>query len=186
MRRIAICLALAACTKPDPVEIVHPLQSTLGAAVPTAYFAAVSMAALDGRPSPCANVMTPTSGGQVRVDVGLGAGCPPMFGTDESGTVVVTGTWTPQLATFVMDYTGVTYEGRPMLVVGFGSLTVAPMNTTHLIIGYGEEDIIVGTGDTMGGGIQQVAWVVDVDTRGTDDPTDDTIAVSGGDQTLLA
>jgi len=31
-----------------------------------------------------------------------------------------------------------------------------------------------------------VAWAVDVDTAGTDDPSDDAIAVSGGAQTLLA
>jgi hypothetical protein len=184
---VIACLVVVGCTKPDPADIVRPLESTLGAAVPAAYFAAVSMAALDGRVSPCANVVTPTSsGGPVRVDVSLGAGCPQMFGSDESGTLVVTGTWTPQLATFVMSFTGLSYGGREMLVVGIGSMTVAPMNTTHLLIGYGAEDIMVATGGTMGGGVQQTAWVVDVDTLGTDDPTDDTITISGGDQSLLA
>src|SRR5512146_1476061 len=98
MRRLwVIACLVAGCTKPDPAEVVRPLESTLGAAVPAAYFAAVSMAALDGRPSPCANVVTPAgTGAPIRVDVGLGAGCPPMFGSDESGTMVVTGTWTPQ------------------------------------------------------------------------------------------
>jgi hypothetical protein len=65
-------------------------------------------------------------------------------------------------------------------------MTVAPSSDNHLVIGYGEEDIAVATGSDAGGGLEQVAWVVDVDTAGTDDPSDDTIAVSGGDQSLLA
>src|SRR5689334_20549308 len=115
---ILVGVFVVGCEKPDPAEIVRPLESTLGAAVPAAYFAAVSMAALDGRPSPCANVVTPAGGSTVRVDVGLGAGCPPMFGAGEGGTMVVTGTWTPELATFVMDFTGINSGGDPMLVVG--------------------------------------------------------------------
>jgi hypothetical protein len=174
------------CVKPDPAEIVQPLQTTLGAAVPAAYFAAVAMASLDGRPSPCATVATPAgSGGNVRIDISLGPSCPPMFGTDASGTAVVTGAWTPQLATFVMDFTGLSYAGHQMLVVGLASMTVTPLDATHLVIAYGEENIMVGGGNA-GGGIQQVAWVVDVDTAGTDDPSDDSIAISGGDQTLFA
>jgi hypothetical protein len=184
---VALLASAVGCVKPDPAEIVHPLESTLGAAVPAAYFAAASMAALDGRPSPCAKVVTPVgSGSQVRVDVSLGADCPPMFGADESGTVVVTGAWTPQLATFVMDFTGVSYAGRQMVIVGIASMTVVRANTTHLVIAYAEEDIMVGTSSTKSAGIKQVAWVVDVDTVGTDDPSDDAIAMSGGDQTLFA
>ena len=175
------------CIKPDPAEIVQPLETTLGAAVPAAYLAAVSMAALDGRPSPCASVVTPAgSATDVRVDVSLGPGCPPMFGADGSGTAVVTGTWTPQFATFVMDFTGLSYDGRSMLVVGIASMTVAPVDTTHLVIAYGEQDILAGNGSTAAGGLKQVAWVVDVDTAGTDDPSDDSIAISGGDQALFA
>ena len=184
---IALLALPAACVRPDPTEVVRPLETTLGAAVPAAYLAAVSMAALDGRTSPCATVVTPAgSGGTIRADVSLGPGCPPMFGADERGTVVVTGTWTPQLATFVMDLTQVTSGGRPMLVVGIASMTVAPSGTGHLVVAYGEEDIRVGTGAATSAGLKQVAWVVDVDTAGTDDPSDDTLSVSGGDQTLLA
>jgi hypothetical protein len=184
MRSLLALFVLVGCTKPDPAEIVSPLESTLGAAVPAAYFAAVSMAALGGRPSPCTNVAN--SGSNVHVDVSLGASCPPMYGAGESGTVVVTGTWTPQLATFVMDFTGVSSDSQELYVVGIGSMTVAPTSDGHLIIGYGEEDILIGTGTAAGAGIKQVVWAVDVDTAGTDDPSDDSIAVSGGDQTLLA
>jgi hypothetical protein len=184
---LVLLASLAGCVKPDPAEITQPLESTLGAAVPAAYFAAVSMAALDGRASPCARVVTPAgSGGTIRVDVSLGPGCPPVFGADESGTAVVTGTWTPQLATFVMDFTGLSYGGRPMVVVGIGAMIVTPTDATHLVIAYGEEDILVGTGNAAAAGIKQVAWTVEVDTAGTDDPSDDTIAISGGAQTLLA
>jgi hypothetical protein len=184
---VALLVVPGACVRPDPAEIVRPLETTLGAAVPAAYLAAVSMAALDGRASPCANVVTPAgSGGTVRVDVSLGPGCPPMFGADERGTIVVTGAWTPQLATFVMDLTQVTSGGHPMLVVGIASMTVAPSGATHLLVTYGEEDIRVGTGPATGAGLKQVAWVVDVDTAGTDDPSDDTLSISGGDQVLLA
>jgi len=190
MRRwwLAALLASAVgCVKPDPAQIVHPLETTLGAAVPAAYFAAVSMAALGGRSSPCANVVTPSGPGtDVRVQISLGPGCPPMFGADESGTAVVAGAWTPQLATFVMDFTGLSSGGRPMVVVGIATMTVTPSSATHLLVAYGEEEIMVGTGNDVGAGIEQIAWVVDVDTGGTDDPSDDAIAISGGDQTLLA
>ncbi len=184
LRAIALVSVVGGCTKPDATEIVQPLESTLGAAVPTAYFAAVAMTALGGGSSPCASVVTP--GASARVDIDMGAGCPPMFGADDGGTVVVTGAWTPQLATFVMDFTGLTSGGQSMLVVGIGALTVTPASTGHLTIAYGEEDIMVGTGDAVGAGVDEVAWVVDVDTAGTNDPSDDTIAVSGGDQSLLA
>lgn len=182
----AVLAFTTGCAKPDPTAIVQPLESTLGAAVPAAYFAATSMAALDGRPSPCAKVATPAASGGVRVDISLGPGCPPMFGPDENGTVVVTGTWTPQFATFAMDFTAASSGGRPMVVIGIASMTVVPSNTTHLTIAYGEEDIRVGTGNAASAGISQVAWVVDVDTVGTDDPSDDLITISGGAQTLLA
>lgn len=109
-----------------------------------------------------------------------------MFGADESGTTVVTGTWTPQFATFVMDFTGVSSDGRQMLVVGIASMTVAPADASDLVIAYAEEDVLVASGSTQGGGLTQVAWVVDVNTAGTDDPSDDSIAISGGDQSLLA
>ena len=182
----ALLVCIAGCAKPDPAEIVRPLEVTLGAAVPAAYFAASSMAALAGRPSPCAKVVTPAgSAGALRVDVSLGPGCPPMFGAGEQGTVVVTGVWTPQLATFLMDFTGVSYDGRPMVVVGIGSMTVAPRDANHLLVAYAEEDVRVATGAVLGAGLGQAVWVVDVDTAGTDDPSDDSIAISGGDQELL-
>jgi len=185
---LVLLASAAGCVKPDPVEIVRPLETTLGAAVPAAYFAAVSVAALDGRTSPCAKVITPAgSGGEIRVDIGLGAGCPPMFGADEAGTVVVTGTWTPQLATFAMSFVGASSGGRPMTVVGIGAMNVVRSGATHLLLAYGEEDILLSTGTaTTAAGIKQVAWVVDVDTAGTDDPSDDAFEVSGGDQVALA
>jgi hypothetical protein len=184
---IALLAAAVGCVNPDPAEIVRPLETTLGAAVPAAYFAAVSMAVLDGRSSPCARVVTPAgSGSGLRVEVSLGPGCPPMLGPDERGTVVVTGSWTPQLATFVMNFTGTSYGGRAMIVVGIATMTVVPPDPTHLVIAYGEEDIMVGTGTATSAGVKQVAWVVEVDTAGTDDPSDDTLRISGGDQTLLA
>jgi hypothetical protein len=183
----ALVLWTVGCVKPDPSAIVQPLETTLGAAVPAAYFAATSMAALNGRASPCAAVATaPGSGDDIHVDVSLGAGCPPMFGPDENGTAVITGVWTPQLATFVMDFTGLSSGGRQMLVVGLAAMTVVPSDATHLVIAYGEEDIMVASGNTGAAGVEQVAWVVDVDTAGTDDPSDDSIAISGGAQTLFA
>ncbi|MGZ6060425.1 MAG: hypothetical protein ACXWLP_13280 [Myxococcaceae bacterium] len=183
---LLVLAAAVGCAKPDAAEIVHPLETTLGAAVPAAYLAAVSMAALDGRSSPCARVVTPAGSGTIRVDVSLGPGCPPMFGADEHGTMVVTGTWTPQGATFLMDFTDVTSGGRPMVVVGIATMTVVPRDATHLVIAFGEEDVRVGTGTATSAGVKQVAWVVNVDTAGTDDPSDDTLAISGGDQVLLA
>jgi hypothetical protein len=85
-----------------------------------------------------------------------------------------------------MDFTGLSYEDRQMVVVGIASMTVAPLDATDLVIAYGEEDIMVGNSSTEAAGITQVAWVVDVATAGTDDPSDDSIAVSGGNQTLFA
>lgn len=192
MRWLAVVVVVVAsgagCTKPDPSAIVHPLESTLGAGVQGAYFAAVAMSSLGGNPAPCADVVTPAgSGSAIEVDVSLGASCPPMFGAGEGGTVVVTGTWTPQLATFLMDFTKVTEDGSATTVVqGIANMTVTPSTGTHLLVGYGEEDITVETGSDGGGGIEEVGWVVDVDTAGTADPSDDTITIDGGDQTLLA
>jgi hypothetical protein len=57
---------------------------------------------------------------------------------------------------------------------------------THYTIAYGEEDILIAGGMVIGAGIKATGWVVDVDTASTDDPADDTIMVSGGDQTELA
>jgi hypothetical protein len=184
---LALLASVVGCVKPDPAEIVQPLESTLGAAVPAAYFAAVSMAALGGRSSPCARVVTPSgSGGTVRVDVRLGPGCPQMFGAEESGTAVVTGTWTPQVATFVMDFTALSSSGHPMVVVGIAAMTVTPASSNRLIIAYGEEDIRVSTRGPSTAGVEQVAWSVQVDTAGTDDPSDDTLSISGGAQMLFA
>ena len=179
-------LGVVGCQKPDATEIVSPLQTTLGAAVPTAYFAAVSMAALGGRPSPCASVTTPAGSSTVHVDVSLGAGCPPMFGAGEGGVVAVTGTWTPQLGTFFMDYTNMQFDGQPWAVEGVANMTVVPMNGTHLVIAYGEQDVMIAQGALQGAGVEQVGWAVDVDTGGTDDPSDDAFTISGGDQTILA
>jgi hypothetical protein len=173
------------CTKPDPGPIEHPLDSTLGAAVPAAYAATLAMTTLGGGTSPCTNVVTPAGSADVMVNVSLGAGCPPMFTDGESGTVVVAGAWTPQEATFSMDFTNATSGDSPILVVGIGVMSVTPMGSDHLIIVYGEEAISVGTGSDAGGGIDEVVWTVDVDTAGTPDPTDDTISVSGGAQNEL-
>ena len=43
---------------------------------------------------------------------------------------------------------------------------------------------MLGAGEPGTGGLGQAAWVVDVDTAGTDNPSDDTIAISGGNQSL--
>jgi hypothetical protein len=185
MLRLCMIVIAAGCQQPDDAEVVQPLESTLGAAVPTAYFATIAMQSLEGRPSPCANVVSPTGSSQVRVDVSLGASCPPMFSRDEQGVVVVTGTWAPPIATFVMDFVGVTEGGAGMLVVGIGAMTVTT-NGAHYVIAYGEEDILIASGQQVGAGIDQIAWVVDVDTKTTDDVADDVITVSGGDQSLLA
>lgn len=179
-------VVVAACKEPDPTEVVQPLESTLGAAVPAAYFSAVTMAALDGRVSPCTNVVTPGGGGEIRVEVSLGGSCPPMFGhAGEAGTMVVTGTWTPTFATFAMDFTSINAGGTGFLVAGIGIMTVT-VSGTRLLIAYGEEAVMIASGQRVGAGIDQIAWVVDVDTRATDTPSDDSIAISGGDQSLLA
>src|SRR5207344_1842799 len=60
---LLLLAAAVGCAKPDAAEIVRPLETTLGAAVPAAYLAAVSMAALAGRASPCARVITPSGSG---------------------------------------------------------------------------------------------------------------------------
>src|SRR5713101_7657836 len=96
-------LSLLGCKQPDSHVIVHPLESTLGAAVPAAFSATVAMSALGGGISPCATV-TPQANAS-RVDIRLGPGCPSPFGNRTNGTIVITGVWTPQLATFLADFT---------------------------------------------------------------------------------
>jgi hypothetical protein len=63
-------------------------------------------------------------------------------------------------------------------------MTVTRRDASHLLVAYGEEDAMLGAGEPGTGGLGQAAWVVDVDTAGTDNPSDDTIAISGGNQSL--
>ena len=174
-------LALLGCKQPDSHVIVHPLESTLGVAVPAAFTAAVAMSALGGQVSPCATVIPQPNSS--RVDIHLGPGCPSPFGSETNGTIVVTGVWTQQLATFLADFTEV---NQGLLVQKIGSMTVAPQGS-RLIIAYAQQDVSFGTDSqaTMVG-LEQIAWAVEVDTLGTADPSDDIISVSGGDQSLLA
>jgi hypothetical protein len=174
-------LALLGCKHPNSHVIVHPLESTLGTAVPAAFTAAVAMSALGGNVSPCASV-TPQANSS-RVDIHLGPGCPSLFGNETSGTIVVTGVWTPQLATFLADYT---QANQGLLVQKIASMTVVPQGS-RLIIAYAQQGVSFGTdSQTTMVGLQQTIWGVEVDTRGTADPSDDIINISGGDQSLLA
>jgi len=174
-------LALLGCKQPDSHVIVHPLESTLGAAVPAAFSAAVAMSALGGHSSPCATVIPQANAS--RVDIRLGPGCPSPFGNASNGTIVVTGVWTPQLATFLADFTE---ANQGLLVQKIASMSVVPQQS-RLTIAYLQQDVSFATdSQTTTAGLQQTAWVVDVDTLGTADPNDDVIRVSGGDQSLLA
>ena len=174
-------LALLGCKQPDSHVIVHPLESTLGVAVPAAFTAAVAMSALSGQVSPCATVIPQPNSS--RIDIHLGPGCPSPFGNETNGTIVVTGVWTPQLATFLADFTE---ANQGLLVQKIGSMTVVPQGS-RLIIAYAQQDVSFGTDSqaTMVG-LEQIAWAVEVDTLGTADPSDDIISVSGGDQSLFA
>src|SRR5215470_1186768 len=173
--------ALLGCKQPDSHVIVHPLESTLGAAVPAAFSATVAMSALGGHVSPCASVIPQANAS--RVDIHLGPGCPSPFGNQTDGTIVVTGVWTPQLATFLADFTA---ANQGLLVEKIGTMTVVPQQS-RLIIAYLQQDVSFSSdAQTTIAGLDQIAWVVDVDTLGTADPSDDVITVSGGDQSLLA
>ena len=183
---LSIAVAIG-CGRPDARDVVHPLESTLGTAVPAAFVSAVAMSALGGTTSPCATVVTPpgAAGQQVGVDIHLGPGCPLPFDGERDGTLVVTGMWTPQLATFVSDFTQVEQGDRELLVLKIAVMTVVPRDT-HLLISYAQQDVETRTDESTSARLQQTAWVVDVDTRGTPDPTDDILTVSGGDQSLFA
>jgi hypothetical protein len=184
---LVVALALA-CQRPDSVAVVHPLESTLGTAVPAAFVATAAMSALGGTVSPCATIVPQGSadgGLGTRVDVHLGPGCPAPFGEQETGTMVVTGVWTPALATFLADFTQVQQGSSNLLVLKIATMTVVP-NGTHLLVSYLQQDVEAASGATASAGLQQTAWVVDVDTRGTASPADDVLSISGGDQSLLA
>jgi hypothetical protein len=189
-RMLCGCFALvlaAACQKQDPKAVVEPLESILGTAVPAAFVAASAMASLNGAAAPCANVSTPvgSDGGQVQVDVHLGPGCPSPFLDTGGGTMVVTGVWTPTLATFFADFTQVQEGSTQLLVMKIATMTVVPQGT-HLTVAYLQQDVEAGSGATSSAALAQTAWVLDVDTKGTPDPTDDSLAISGGNQSLLA
>ena len=174
-------LALLGCKQPDSHVIVHPLESTLGAAVQAAFSATVAMSALGGQVSPCATVIP--QAGASRVDIRLGPGCPSPFGDQTNGTIVVTGVWTPQLATFLADFTA---ANQGLLVQKIATMTVVPQQS-RLIIAYVQQDVsFITDSQTTIVGLQQIAWTVEVDTLGTPDPSDDVITVSGGDQSLFA
>jgi len=174
-------LALLGCKQPDSHVIVHPLESTLGVAVPAAFTAAVAMSALSGQVSPCATVIPQPNSS--RIDIHLGPGCPSPFGNETNGTIVVTGVWTPQLATFLADFTE---ANQGLLVQKIATMTVVPQQS-RLIIAYVQQDVsFITDSQTTIVGLQQIAWTVEVDTLGTPDPSDDVITVSGGDQSLFA
>ena len=174
-------LALLGCKQPDSHVIVHPLESTLGAAVPAVFSATVAMSALGGHVSPCASVIPQANAS--RVDIRLGPGCPSPFGDQTNGTIVVTGVWTPQLATFLADFTA---ANQGLLVQKIATMTVVPQQS-RLIIAYVQQDVsFITDSQTTIVGLQQIAWTVEVDTLGTPDPSDDVITVSGGDQSLFA
>lgn len=175
------------CKTPDPKEVVHPLESTLGTAVPAAFVSTLAMSALAERPSPCATVVSPPSsnGYQVRVDIHLGPGCPLPFDGERNGTFVVTGVWTPELAVFASDFTQVEHGDRELLVLKIGVMTVVRRDA-HLLISYQQQDVETTAGASTSARLAQTAWIVDVDTRGTEDLSDDRLTVSGGDQSLFA
>ncbi len=184
-----IALAVG-CKRPDPKEVVHPLESTLGTAVPAAFVSTLAMSALAGRASPCATIVTPPSsnGHQVRVDIHLGPGCPMPFEGERNGTFVVTGVWTPELAVFASDFTQVEHRERELIVLRITVMTVV-RGDAHLLISYQQQDVETTTttaGTSTSARLEQTAWVVDVDTRGTEDLSDDRLTVSGGDQSLFA
>ena len=113
-----LILMLAGCSTPDAAQIVHPLETTLGTAVPAAFLAATAMSSLGGTPSPCVSVdpQGSTDGGQsVQVNVQLGPGCPQLFGQTQGGTMVVTGVWTPNLGVFLADFTSVPCPGTSVV-----------------------------------------------------------------------
>jgi hypothetical protein len=175
------------CKRPDPKEVVRPLESTLGTAVPAAFVSTLAMSTLKGTVSPCATVVTPpaSNGHQVRVDIHLGPGCPMPFDGEKTGTFVVTGVWTPGLAIFASDFTQVEHGDRELLVLKIALMTVV-RHDTHLLISYQQQDVETTAGASSSAQLEQTAWVVDVDTRGTEDLTDDWLTVSGGDQSLFA
>ncbi len=184
---LSIAVAIG-CERPDPKDVVHPLESTLGTAVPAAFVSAVAMSALGGTVSPCATVVTPPSsnGHQVRVDIHLGPGCPMPFDAKGNGTFVVTGVWTPELATFAADFTQVEHGDRELLVLKIGVMIVVPRGS-RLLVTYAQQDVEAsGSEASNSARLEQTAWVLDVDTRGTEDPTDDLLTVSGGNQSLFA
>jgi hypothetical protein len=181
-----IALAIG-CKRPDAKEVVHPLESTLGTAVPAAFVSTLAMSALGGTASPCATVVTPpaSNGHPVRVDIHLGPGCPIPFDAEQNGTFVVTGVWTPELAVFASDFTQVEHGERELLVLKIGVMTVV-RRAAHLLISYQQQDVETSAGASTSARLEQTAWVVDVDTRGTETLSDDRLTVSGGDQSLLA
>src|SRR6516225_8538208 len=138
---LSIAVAIG-CARPNARDVVHPLESTLGTAVPAAFVSAVAMSALGGNTSPCATVVTPpgSTGQQVRVDIHLGPGCPIPFDGETNGTLVVTGVWTPQLATFASDFTQVEQGDGELLVLKIAVMTVVPRDT-HLLISYAQQDV---------------------------------------------
>jgi hypothetical protein len=145
------------------------------------------MSALGGKVSPCATVVVPptASSQQVRVDVHLGPGCPMPFDGRGNGTFVVTGAWTPELAIFASDFTQMEHGASELLVLRIAVMTVVRRDT-HLLISYAQQNVETRADASTSAQLDQTAWVVDVDTRGTEDPSDDVLTISGGDQSLLA
>jgi hypothetical protein len=113
--------------------------------------------------------------------VTLGPQCPLPLGGVGSGTIVVASVWSAEgqgtlNETFVGD--GVA-DGKIALTQAEGVTVKDPTMGNMITIAYVGQSVNVGNGSTLAA---QSAWAVNVDTKGTPDPSDDVYTVNGSQQ----
>ena len=181
-----LVLATAACldTGGDSVD-PSPAENVIGTAAPLAHAGTLAMAILSGSPTPCAEIVAGCSTPPCAVDVGVsvGDGCHLPIGADAAtGRVPVTGTMsTPDDANLIAVFHDVDVDGG-RVIFRRGAFTVT-RNGTALNMAYGNQGLEL-TEPTVS--VDQAGWAVTVDTGATPgDTTDDTLRISGGQQTVI-
>lgn len=177
----ALCL-VPACGSAKQ-EAIDEVQFGLTTASAIARTSSLAMDAIKGTASACVVVKTactnyPCSNGEVTIT--LGAGCPLPLGGVASGTVTVTGSWqSADDATLSQTFTNATVASQSNKALAVAKVTQvsARRSGNTLTIRYTGANAVAGAGGSAVAVGAANTWDIDLDTKGTPDPNDDSMTV---------
>jgi hypothetical protein len=179
---LVCCGGLAAGCFSSPSADLSSLTTAVMAAASIGHAASLTVGSLASGGVACAGHTSCASYPcNASTSVTLGPQCPLPLGGTGSGTVIVTSVWSAQGVgtmneTFVGD--GVA-EGKIALAQAEGVSVKNPSASNVITVAYVGQSVSVGGGQTLAA---QSAWAVNVDTKGTPDPSDDVYTVNGSQQ----